>query len=83
MARPIEVIDFTPDPELFPFESLWFDSSVGPVHYIDEGDGPTLLLLHGNPDWSFLYRKIVSALSDSFRCVVPDSPGFGLSLIHI
>ncbi|MDH3680232.1 MAG: alpha/beta fold hydrolase [Acidimicrobiia bacterium] len=80
MDRPEEVVDFTPDPGLFPFESRWFSSSVGPVHYIDEGSGRTLLLLHGNPDWSFLYRKIVSGLRDQFRCVVPDYPGFGLSV---
>lgn len=74
------VIDFTPDPTLYPFESRWFTSSVGPVHYIDEGSGRPLLLLHGNPDWSFLYRKIVTGLRDDFRCVVPDYPGFGLSV---
>ena len=80
MDRPDGVVDFTPDPTLFPFESRWFDSSVGPVHYIDEGQGRTLLLLHGNPDWGVLYRKFVSALRDDFRCVVPDYPGFGLSV---
>jgi haloalkane dehalogenase len=80
MEHPAGVVDFTPDPILFPFESRWFDSSVGPVHYIDEGRGPTLLLLHGNPDWSFLYRKIVVGLRGEFRCVVPDYPGFGLSV---
>lgn len=80
MEHPAGVVDFTPDPILFPFESRWFDSSVGPVHYIDEGQGPTLLLLHGNPDWCFLYRKIVVGLRGEFRCVVPDYPGFGLSV---
>ena len=80
MDRPEGVVDFVPDPTLYPFESRWFDSTVGPVHYIDEGNGPTLLLLHGNPDWSFLYRKIVVALRSDFRCVVPDYPGFGLSV---
>lgn len=79
MERPDGVVDFTPDPELFPFESRWFDSSVGPVHFIDEGEGPALLLLHGNPDWAFLYRRIVADLRGDFRCVVPDYPGFGLS----
>ena len=79
MERPAGVVDFTPDPRLFPFESRWFDSSVGPVHFIDEGTGPTLLLMHGNPDWSFLYRKIVLGLRGEFRCVVLDYPGFGLS----
>lgn len=80
MDRPANVIDFTPDPTLYPFESKWFESSVGPVHYIDEGSGRPLLMLHGNPDWSFLYRKIVLALRSEYRCVVPDYPGFGLSI---
>ena len=80
MDRPDGIIDFTPDPTLFPFESRWFDSSVGPIHYIDEGSGPTILLMHGNPDWCFLYRKIISGLRDDFRCVAADYPGFGLSV---
>ncbi|MEO1064909.1 MAG: alpha/beta fold hydrolase [Actinomycetota bacterium] len=80
MDRPAGIVDFTPDPELFPFESRWYESSVGPVHYVDEGEGPVLLLLHGNPDWAFLYRRIVLGLRDDFRCVVPDYPGFGLSV---
>jgi haloalkane dehalogenase len=72
-------IDFTPDPELYPFESRWFDSSRGRIHYIDEGDGPPILLCHGNPTWSFLYRGIIVALRDHFRCIAPDYLGFGLS----
>jgi haloalkane dehalogenase len=74
-----ETVTFRPDPTLFPFESRWLDSSVGRVHYIDEGSGPPLLLLHGNPTWSFLYRGIVIRLRDRFRCIAPDYPGFGLS----
>lgn len=80
MERPAGIVDFEPSPRYYPFESRWFDSSVGPVHYIDEGAGRPLLLLHGNPDWSFLYRTFVSGLSGRFRCVVPDYPGFGLSI---
>ena len=72
-------IDFTPDPQLYPFESRWFDSSRGRMHYIDEGDGPPILLCHGNPTWSFLYRGIIVALRDRFRCIAPDYLGFGLS----
>jgi len=70
---------FVPDPELFPFESKWFESSVGRVHYIDEGHGRPLLLMHGNPDWSFLYRRMIPLLRDDFRCIAMDYPGFGLS----
>jgi pimeloyl-ACP methyl ester carboxylesterase len=70
-------IDFSPDRSLYPFESRWFASSRGRVHYVDEGAGPPLLLCHGNPTWSFLYRQIVRALRDRFRCVAIDYLGFG------
>ena len=79
MERPDNIIDFVPDAKHFPFESHWFNSSAGPIHYIDEGDGRPLVLFHGNPDWSFLYRKIVRALRGHFRCIAMDYPGFGLS----
>jgi haloalkane dehalogenase len=72
-------IDFRPDPRLFPFESRWFDGPTGKVHYIDEGEGPPILFLHGNPTWSFLYRGIIIRLRKWFRCIAPDFPGFGLS----
>ncbi len=70
---------FRPSRELFPFESRWFQSSVGPVHYVDEGSGAPILFLHGNPTWSFVYRNIIVALRQTFRCIAPDYPGFGLS----
>jgi haloalkane dehalogenase len=49
------------------------------IHYVDEGSGPTLLFLHGNPTWSFVYRDVIRALRDEFRCVALDYPAFGLS----
>jgi haloalkane dehalogenase len=70
---------FVPDRRLFPFKSRWFQSTVGQVHYIDEGSGPPILFLHGNPTWSFLYRGIVIRLRKRYRCIAVDSPGFGLS----
>jgi haloalkane dehalogenase len=70
---------FQPDRRLFPFESRWFDCAEGPVHYVDEGAGPPILFLHGNPTWSFLYRGIIIRLRKHFRCVAVDYPGFGLS----
>ncbi len=73
-------VAFTPNPDLYPFQSRWFESSVGPIHYIDEGSGRPLLLMHGNPDWSFLYRKMIPLLAPHFRCVAMDYPGFGLSV---
>jgi haloalkane dehalogenase len=71
--------DFRPDPRLYPFESHWLEGTWGKIHYLDEGEGPPILFLHGNPTWSFLYRGIVIRLKKRFRCVVPDLPGFGLS----
>ena len=70
---------FTPSRELYPFASRWLDSSVGRVHYLDEGDGRPIRMCHGNPTWSFLYRHVIAALRDRFRCVAIDLPGFGLS----
>jgi len=67
------------DDKLFPFESRFMELGGHVVHYVDEGRGPVLLLLHGNPTWSFVYRDVITALSGSFRCIAPDYPGFGLS----
>src|SRR3954451_5489658 len=64
---------------LYPFESHYADVDGARVHYVDEGSGPTLLLLHGNPTWSFLYRDVIAGLRDCFRCIALDYPGFGLS----
>lgn len=68
--------------ELYPFTPRQFTLSGGAtMSYLDEGDrdAPTLLMVHGNPTWSFYYRDVVKAFSSSFRCVVPDHIGAGLS----
>lgn len=65
--------------ELFPFTSRFVDLDGHSVHYVDEGTGPVLLFLHGNPVWSFVYRDVIRALRGQFRCVALDYPGFGLS----
>jgi haloalkane dehalogenase len=67
------------DNELFPFESHFVELDGNVVHYVDEGSGPILLMLHGNPVWSFVYREAITALRDRFRCIAVDFPGFGLS----
>jgi len=67
------------DDELFPFQSRFLAVCGNVVHYVDEGTGPVLLMLHGNPTWSFVYRQVIMALRDSFRCIALDYPGFGLS----
>ncbi|MBX7193143.1 MAG: alpha/beta fold hydrolase [Sandaracinaceae bacterium] len=67
-------------PELFPFKSRFLSLEGHVVHYVDEGRGPILLMLHGNPTWSFAWRHLILALRDRFRCVALDYPGFGLSV---
>jgi len=65
----------------YPFSSHVFDSNGFRLHYLDEGprDAEPLVMLHGNPTWSFYYRKLVGELSDRYRCIVPDHMGMGLS----
>lgn len=63
----------------YPFQSRWREVLGHRVHYVDEGQGPVLLFVHGNPDWSFLYRDVIEDLRAGFRCVAIDLPGFGLS----
>ncbi len=48
--------------------------------HLDEGDGPPVLLLHGEPTWGYLWRKVMPPLLEAgYRCIVPDLPGFGRS----
>jgi haloalkane dehalogenase len=67
------------DREEYPFESHFLDLEMGRMHYLDEGAGPPLVMVHGNPTWSFLYRRLIRQLSPEFRCVALDHIGFGLS----
>jgi haloalkane dehalogenase len=64
---------------LFDVQHRFLELDGARIHYVDEGEGEALLLLHGNPSWSFLYRKIIAALRGEFRCVALDFPGYGLS----
>jgi haloalkane dehalogenase len=70
---------------MLPVERCTFEIADGPLagrsmHVIDEGpkDAPTVVLVHGNPTWSFLWRKVIAGLPE-FRCIAPDLLGFGLS----
>jgi haloalkane dehalogenase len=65
----------------YPFEPQSFDIDGLTMSYLDEGsrDGETIVLLHGNPTWSFYYRNLVKGLSDRYRVIVPDHIGCGLS----
>lgn len=65
---------------LYPFTGKYFDRGGGVrMHYLDEGAGEPVVMVHGNPTWSFYYRDLVVALRDRYRCVVPDHVGCGLS----
>ncbi|WP_455242083.1 alpha/beta fold hydrolase [Petrachloros mirabilis] len=70
---------FSVDADEYPFASRWFERNAARMHYVDEGTGPTILLLHGNPTWSYLYRNVIKALRSEARCIAPDYPGFGYS----
>lgn len=76
-------MDLAPYRDLYPFESHWLDRPGGRLHYLDEGaggvGGPAVVMVHGNPSWSFLFRDLVKAGRERFRCVVPDHIGMGLS----
>jgi len=67
------------DPAAFPFHSRFCDLDDARMHYVDEGRGPTLLLVHGSPMWSFMYRHAIATLRSRFRCIAVDLPGLGLS----
>ena len=76
------VIAFPKDIEaLYPFQKNWFQTTSGKLHYLDEGpkDAPVIVCVHGNPTWSFYWRALVSAFSPTFRVIVPDHIGCGLS----
>ncbi len=74
---PDELFEGLPD---FPWEPVYREWDGLRLAHIDEGDGPPLLLLHGEPTWSFLWRKVIPPLLEAgYRCVVPDLPGFGRS----
>ena len=64
---------------LYPFANHYLNRSGLRYHYLDEGQGEPLVMLHGNPTWSFYYRNLVLGLRDAYRTIVPDHIGCGLS----
>ncbi len=65
----------------YPFDSHFFEHGGVRMHYLDEGpaDAPVLVMVHGNPTWSFYWRHLVTAFSKSYRVIVPDHIGCGFS----
>jgi haloalkane dehalogenase len=64
----------------FPWEPQYFDWEGIRLARIDEGEGEPVVMFHGEPSWSYLYRKVIPPLLDAgYRCIAPDLPGFGRS----
>jgi haloalkane dehalogenase len=77
IRTPDEVLADLPD---FPFRSSYREYDGLRLAHLDEGDGPPVVFLHGEPTWSFLWRKVIPPVRDAgFRCIAPDLPGFGRS----
>jgi haloalkane dehalogenase len=86
VTSPLSALSSVPDwlQPLYPFTPKRFATPGGAqMSYLDEGKSANadeaVLMLHGNPTWSFYYRELVKRLAPSFRCVVPDHVGMGLS----
>lgn len=67
------------DRNAYPFQAHHREVEGGQMHYVDEGQGRPLVLVHGTPTWSFLYRCLIEDLSGEFRVIAPDHIGFGQS----
>lgn len=63
----------------YDFDYHSVDIEDGYIHYIDEGEGPVILMTHGNPTWSYLYRNIINILKENYRIIAIDHLGMGLS----
>ena len=66
-------------PHLYPFEGKRLDVGGVGYHYLDQGSGDPVLMIHGNPTWSFYYRNLINTLSDRYRTIAPDHIGCGFS----
>ncbi len=67
------------DREAYPFSPRQFKLPMGTMSYVDEGEGKPLVMVHGNPSWSFEFRALIKHFSRTHRCIAPDQIGFGLS----
>ncbi|WP_421795436.1 alpha/beta fold hydrolase [Haliscomenobacter sp.] len=66
-------------PELYPFTSQFMAIAGHQYHYIEAGEGDPVLMLHGNPSWSFYFRVLIQKLSPAYHCLAPDHIGMGYS----
>jgi len=67
------------DSRAYPFNPKQYALSMGALSYVDEGAGDPLVMVHGNPSWSFEFRELIKHFSKTRRCIAPDHIGFGLS----
>ncbi|HZW02642.1 MAG TPA: alpha/beta fold hydrolase [Anaerolineaceae bacterium] len=67
------------DRTAYPFAPHYLDVDGGRMHYVDEGQGRPVVMVHGTPTWSFLYRRLIQDLAGDFRVIAPDHIGFGRS----
>ena len=65
--------------ELYPFDGNYLKLGEHQYHYLDEGEGHPVVMVHGNPSWSFYYRNLAQVLRGTYRVIVPDHIGMGLS----
>lgn len=65
--------------DLYPFKNNFLDLNGLQYHYLDEGNGDPVVMVHGNPSWSFYYRDLAKSLREHCRVIVPDHIGCGLS----
>lgn len=63
----------------YPFTSHFLEIAGHRLHYIDEGNGPVVVMVHGNPTWSYYYRNLIGPLAKSHRVIAIDHMGCGLS----
>ncbi len=66
---------------LYPFTPHYYSHQGLDIHYVDEGSGEPVVMVHGDPTWGFLYRNFIPPLSQHHRCIVPDHMGMGKSSI--
>jgi haloalkane dehalogenase len=77
IRTPDELLEGLPD---FPFAPYYRQVDGLRIAHVDEGDGPPVVFFHGEPTWSFLWRKVIPPVRDAgFRCIAADQPGFGRS----
>ncbi|HZK16589.1 MAG TPA: alpha/beta fold hydrolase, partial [Solirubrobacterales bacterium] len=77
VRAPEEALQGLPD---FPFESSYREIDGLRLAYLDEGEGQPVVFFHGEPTWSFLWRKVIPPVRDAgYRCIAPDYAGFGRS----